>query len=254
MGCEVPLTSRTWIVAPASSSYWLQAPPAPPSDAPPLWLVMPPKPVPLLPPWASLPPVAAKAPALLVAPLLEPLDCSRAFPAQASASHATANGGIRDFQRSMLRHQQDACPGARSSNAQIARKNSPNAGHPGGTIGPTRIGASDFSRVEDMVENVIRIPGSATARHRRALADAMAKGYQRPRRRQSATTRARSDVQITGGATTRGQRRSPCRRRRYGDRAPCAQTPWANCSLESLPEFSVVVPSRMAGTYSQRTR
>jgi ParB/RepB/Spo0J family partition protein len=34
--------------------------------------------------------------------------------------------------------------------------------------------SADF---EDMVENVIKIPGSATARHRRALAEAMAKGY-----------------------------------------------------------------------------
>jgi ParB/RepB/Spo0J family partition protein len=31
---------------------------------------------------------------------------------------------------------------------------------------------------EDMVENVIRIPGSTLARHRKALADAMAKGYE----------------------------------------------------------------------------
>ncbi len=46
-----------------------------------------------------------------------------------------------------------------------------------GTLARLEYVANVSADFEDMVENVIKIPGSATASHRRALADAMAKGY-----------------------------------------------------------------------------
>jgi ParB/RepB/Spo0J family partition protein len=46
-----------------------------------------------------------------------------------------------------------------------------------GTLARLEYVGSVSADFEEMVENVIRIPGTATARHRRALADAMAKGY-----------------------------------------------------------------------------
>jgi hypothetical protein len=102
--------------------------------------------MPPVPSRASLPPEAARAPALLVVPLLEPPDCSTDFPAQAGVSDATAKGRIRDFQRIMPRRSARCVPRRASARLYVRGENQPKCRQVSGTTGPARIGMPGWSR------------------------------------------------------------------------------------------------------------